>query len=225
MISGNRFELDTRIDVAIELNWVDTFTLSGNMLHFQAVMPGSSGILIRDGCANGAIVGNVIVSDRADNDLRGILVLNFQHPGTITNLVISDNVVSGVIGAIGVDRGSTGVVVANNRISGSNAQASVGIRIVDASGVLVNGNIISAMTQAMAMGMGDRPASGLRNIVVEHNRFDRCGGDGQALIAAIVPLSGWAAKELLIRDNTAVDSVAGSRQIDPVFFFAGDGER
>ncbi|WP_242410740.1 right-handed parallel beta-helix repeat-containing protein [Magnetospirillum gryphiswaldense] len=218
MISGNRFELDTRIDVAIELNWVDTFTLSGNMLHFQAVMPGSSGILIRDGCANGAIVGNVIVSDRADNDLRGILVLNFQHPGTITNLVISDNVVSGVIGAIGVDRGSTGVVVANNRISGSNAQASVGIRIVDASGVLVNGNIISAMTQAMAMGMGDRPASGLRNIVVEHNRFDRCGGDGQALIAAIVPLSGWAAKELLIRDNTAVDSVAGSRQIDPVFF-------
>lgn len=222
-ISGNRFEFDTRVDAAIELNWVDTFTLSGNTLHFQAAMPGSSGILIRDGCANGAIVGNVIVSDRADNDLRGILLLNFQHPGTISNLVISDNVVSGVIGAIGVDRGSTGVVVASNRISGSNAPASVGIRVVDASGVVVNGNMISAMAKAMTMGMGDRPASGLRNIVVERNRFDRCGDDGQALIAAIVPETGWTATDVLIRDNTAVGSVAGSRQIDSVFFTdAGD---
>jgi hypothetical protein len=222
-IADNRFEFDTRVDAAIELNWVDTFTLSGNTLHFQAAMPGSSGILIRDGCTNGAIVGNVIVSDRADNDLRGILLLNFQHPGTISNLIIADNVVSGVIGAIGVDRGSAGVVVANNRISGSNAPASVGIRVVDASGVVVNGNMISAMAKAMTMGMGDRPASGLRNIVVERNRFDRCGDDGQALIAAIVPETGWTATDVLIRDNTAVGSVAGSRQIDQVFFTdAGD---
>lgn len=222
-ISGNRFEFETPVDVGIELNWVDSFTISANTLHFQATMPGSSGILIRDGCANGTIVGNVITSDRADNDLRGILVLNFRHPGTMTNLVIADNVVSGVNGAIGADRGSTGVVIANNRISGSNAPTSVGVRVVDASGVQVSGNMISAMAHAMTLGMGDHPASGLRNIMVERNHFDHCGGDGQALIAALVPSSGWVATGLLVRDNIAVDSVAGTRHADSIFF-AGIGQ-
>lgn len=222
-ISGNRFDLDTPIDIAIELNWIDTFTVNANTLLFQAAMQGSVGILIRDGSANGVVGSNVIVCDRADNDLRGILVLNFHHPQTIHNLVIADNVVSGLFAAIGADRGSIGLVIANNRISGTGSAGSSGIRIVDASAVAVSGNLISAMNQAVVMGVGDQPLSRLRNVVVERNRFEQCGGGGLALIGAIIPSARQkgAMTAVLIRDNTAVDSVDGSGQIDPALIADG----
>jgi hypothetical protein len=214
-ISRNRFDFTTFIDAAIELNWVDAFTVEANTLHFQAVMPGSTGILIRDGSAHGAIVGNIITSATAEASLRGILVLNFRHPGRIHDLVIAENVISGVSGAIAADRGSDGVVIANNRIVGRSDREGFGIRVVDAQAVLVSGNMVAAMAQAVVVGHGDQPESALRDVVVERNRFSRCGAAGQALIGAVYPPSGLSAVHLAIRDNSTVDTLPGSALIDP----------
>lgn len=215
-VSRNRFDFAGAVDVGIELNWVEAFVVSGNTMHFHAAIKDSAAVLVRDGCSDGVISGNVITSGSPEGTLRGIVALNFRHPARIRNLLIADNVVSGFAGAIVADRGSTGVLIAGNRISGRGDGSGFGIRVVDAAGVGVSGNMISAMGRAILLGHGDQPESGLRDVVVERNRFLGCGGGGQSLIAAELPASGLRAEGLVIRDNGASATTPGSLPLDAV---------
>lgn len=213
-ISGNRFHLTAPVDAAIETNWVEGFTIAGNVVDIQAALDNSSAILIRDGCAKGVVGGNVITSDSAVASLRGIALLNFQHPGNIRDVVVAGNVVSGIAGAIAIDRGSSGIVVADNRISGRDLPGAFGVRVVDAESVRISGNMISDSRHAVLLGHGDQPRSALRDVVVERNHFIRCGGDGAALVAALHPDSGLIAEAVDIRDNTVAAPAAGSPLVD-----------
>jgi hypothetical protein len=213
-VSHNRFDFSSAVDVGVELNWVETFVVSGNTLHFHAAIKDSAAILVRDGCADGVINGNIITSSSEEETLRGIVVLNFRHPGHIRNLMIVGNVVSGFAGAIVADRGSNGVIIADNRISGRGDGSGFGIRVVDVAGVQVSGNMISAMGRAVLLGHGDQPESALRDVVVERNRFLGCGGGGLALISAELPATGLVAEGLVIRDNIASGTSQGSPAMD-----------
>jgi hypothetical protein len=199
-VASNRFEFSTPVDAAIELNWVESFTISKNTLHFHATMPGSTGMLIRDGSHNGTISENSITSDTPEASLRGILLLNFSHPDRISNIVVSGNILSGVAGAIAADRGTSGVVIANNRIHGGSEPGSFGVRIADAAEVMVSGNLITFMRNAVTLGHGDQAASDLRGILVEGNYIRECGGQGLYLIAALLagPAKG---SDVTIRGN------------------------
>lgn len=214
-ISHNRFDVSTPIDAAIEINWVDSFAIAGNTMHFQATVPGSTAILIRDGCVHGTVSANVVTSDTIRDDLHGILALNFTHPGRVSDIVISDNVLSGVSAAIAADRGSEGIVISGNRITGTGTSGSFGIRVVDASDVLISANTIDLAKRAVVLGRGDLPPSGLRNVVVEHNVFRRCGGGDQALISTTGPAVDPIADALIFRGNIALDNAGNGPLLAP----------
>ena len=74
--------------------------------------------------------------------------------------------------------------------------------------------MISAMGMAMTLGHGDQPDSGLRDVVIERNRFFGCGGGGQAVIAAVYPQSGLKVERVLIRDNQTTATSEGSPELD-----------
>lgn len=221
-ISRNHFHFSAHVDAGIETNWVENFVIAGNVMDFQTALEGSTAILIRDGSAAGAVTGNIISSVSDQADFRGILLLNFEHPNQIRDVVITANVISGVPGAIAADRGSSGVIIADNRIRGRNRAGGFGIRIVDARDVRVQGNAISSTVHAIALGHGDQPLSGLERVTVEHNQFSDCGGPGKAMIAALYPPSGLAAREVIIRGNTVFSPLPGSILLDPALEWRDD---
>ncbi|OJX67158.1 right-handed parallel beta-helix repeat-containing protein [Magnetospirillum sp. 64-120] len=216
-ISDNRFDLTAPVDAAIETNWIEGFSIAGNIVDIRSALPDSAAILIRDGSAKGVVGGNVISSDSDLDSLRGIALLNFQHPGRITDVVVAGNVVSGVAGAIAVDRGSSGVVVADNRLRGRDLPGGFGVRVVDAEAVRVSGNMISDSRHAVLLGHGDQPQSALRDVVVEHNHFLRCGGGGSAIVGALHPDGGLVAEAVEIRHNVVTAAAAGSPLLDPAW--------
>lgn len=214
-ISHNRFDFTTPVDVAIEVNWAENFTIANNIMHFHATMPGSTAILIRDGSTVGMITGNVLSSSTDDPTLRGILALNFSHPGEITDLVVSANLISGIAGAISADRGVRGMMITGNRIVGRGVKDSFGIRVVDARNVRVLGNTVSAMNQGVIVGNGDDWDYAPHDVAIEHNYFSRCGGHGRALIGPVETVSSLTLGDMSIRHNSAVETLSGSPVIDP----------
>lgn len=215
-VSGNHFDFATPVDVAIELNWVEGFTVAGNLVHFRMAVPDSCAILLRDGCVGGTVAGNTVSASASQPELQGICLVNFAHPGRLRDIAITGNVLSGISRAISVDRGATGVVVAANRIHGGIPQGLCGIRVVDAAHVLVSGNMVSAMAQAVAIGAGSHPLSGVSAVAVEENHFSRCGG-APYLVASAIAGERVAGDRLTIRANRAFDTLPATLGlVDPL---------
>lgn len=214
-ISHNQFHFSQPVDAAIELNWVEGFSVTGNILDFKTAIPGTTGILVRDGCNSGTIASNSLTSSVSEGGLRGIVLVNFAHPATIANVAVTGNSLTGLAKAIGVDRGSVGVVVVGNRIEGRGGRQ--GIWINDARDVLASGNLISSMAHGMTIGHGDLPTSSTSGVTIEGNRFNGCGSVGGAVIRAALPEDRASLDDLVIRGNTAGDMPPGvTGLIDPI---------
>lgn len=218
IISGNLFDYASPVDVGIELNWVEEFIVSANTIRFSYSVPMSSGILIRDGSKNGVVSSNILSSTTREPTLRGIAVVNFQHPQQIHNVLIKDNVLEGISESIAIDRGSTGIIVSGNRISGNRSERDslvpppdgrgFGIRIVDSRDTQVTDNLISDVPYGILVGVGDRPESRLDNIFVERNRFIRCGTADAAAIMQSTELPADRLGALTISGNGQDGSAA-----------------
>lgn len=215
-VTGNHFDFGTPVDVAVELNWVEGFTVAGNLIHFRMALPESTAILLRDGCAGGTVAGNTVSATTSEFELRGIGLVNFAHPGQIRDVTVTGNVLTGISRAIAVDRGSSGIVVSANRIDGGLQPGQCGIRVVDAAHVLVLGNMISAMRQAVVIGAGTHGLSRFSAVAVEENHFSGCGG-APYLIASATTGERVAGDRLTIRANRAFDTLAATvGLIDPL---------
>jgi len=183
VVAGNVFTIDTAVDVCVELNWVDGFSVADNLFDIGASVAGSTGVLLRDGCRAGTVSANSFI-DRAGNErLAAIALVNFADPGFIEDVTVTGNTVRGFSWrAIDVDRGARGIVVSGNRISGGDRTTNEAIRIVDARDVLVTGNAVTGALYPVVLSSGDGPEAGLRAVTVSGNQFTDCGGGG-ALVA------------------------------------------
>lgn len=169
-IQDNRFEIEAAIDALVELNWVEGFAISGNQMIFDGGLPGSSAILLRDGCRAGTVAGNVLVERSGADRIGGILLLNFANPGRVEEIAVSDNVLTGFRWrAIAADRGSRGVTISGNRIAG----AGEAVRVADAQDVHVTGNSVADSRHPVLIA-----AATSRDVTVSGNHFIRCGGAG-----------------------------------------------
>lgn len=206
-ISHNMFDFVSPVDAAIELNWTQNFTITGNIIQFRAAIAHSTAVLLRDGVRAGTVSTNVIASTSPEKELRGIVLVNFSD-GTIEDVTIASNTLTGVPHAILVDRGSRGVQVSSNRIAGSADLGVAGIRIVDAEEVIAHGNLISGMRRAIEIGAGSSPVSRVRAVEILNNVFSRCGGSEQPLVA----LAGGAETlfDLVLRANRAIAPLPGT---------------
>lgn len=214
-ISNNQFHYDSLVDSAIELNWCHGFTISENSLRYRVSMPQTAAILVRDGCQSGVISGNMVVAEAPQQGLSGISLLNFAHPGHIKQVVISNNVLSGLHTAVAIDRGATTVMASNNQISGPATPGSVAFRVIDAQAVSVQSNMVSDVGHGVLIGYGDRPQSGLRAVAITGNHFLRCG-QGGAVIAAVLPVPERpdGVEHLLIAGNQLLDTHPGALLLD-----------
>lgn len=178
VVADNVFDIADAVDACIELNWVDGFTIAGNIMTFAGAVRGSSGILLRDGCRGGSVTGNSL-RDASGEQVVAIDLVNFADPGTIEDVAISGNTVLGFTWrGIAVDRGSRGVVVSGNRLSGGGRLLAEAVRLADAAEVLVSSNAVSDAVAPIVLAGGDGVAAGLRTVSITGNLFSRCGGDG-----------------------------------------------
>ncbi|HLO78209.1 MAG TPA: right-handed parallel beta-helix repeat-containing protein, partial [Magnetospirillum sp.] len=207
-VSHNTFEFLSPVDAAIELNWVENFVVAGNTIQFRNAQPFSSGILLRDGTKAGTVSANVITNTAPEKELRGVALLNFGTGGTIEDVVVASNTLSGVPHAIAADRGSRGILISGNRIAGSHDLGVTGIRIMDADGVIADGNLISAMRHALVIGAGSGDGSRTRAVHIANNVFTGCGGDRHALVA----LEGAPERlsDVVVRANRTIAPLPGT---------------
>jgi hypothetical protein len=200
-IADNLFDVDTYVDACMELNWVDGFAITGNVVTLTGAVDHTSGLLLRDGCRAGAVTGNVFVDASGHGRTVAVALVNFAHPGTIEDVVLTGNVVRGFRWrGIAIDRGSRGIVVASNRIAGGAAPTGEALRIADAADVAVTGNAVEDAVHGVRIAVGDTPASALRDVRIVGNRFRGCGGAGAVVEGETAPLD---VEGLVVRDNAA----------------------
>ncbi|MFY7960348.1 MAG: glycosyl hydrolase family 28-related protein [Elsteraceae bacterium] len=205
VVIGNQFDVRTDVDAMLELNWVQGFVIANNSFRFAGALPESTSILVRDGVRSGSIAGNSFVNETSER-VAGVVLVNFAHPGTIEDVTITGNSIQGYgWRGISVDRGSRGVVVSANRISGDPRIMAEGIRVVDAKNVLVVGNLLSRIARPIQLGAGEGPHAGLAAVAIRGNLIVDCGGFGPLIEDGLA-----AAVEVALIDNEVRDSRPGT---------------
>lgn len=204
-IADNRCEIDTSIDACIELNHVDGFRIAGNHIHVRSGAPGSSAMLIRDGSRRGVITGNVLVETGHMPDQAGILLVNFQNPGTQEDIAITHNSIAGFgWRSIGIDRGSRGVLVANNRVSATTRPLECAVRVAAAQHVRIEALLVSDATLALA-GFGTTVENRIEDLVASGVHMVRCGGTD-----APISFAGALTSRVRLSNLRLVDPIPGT---------------
>ncbi|MBU2091029.1 MAG: right-handed parallel beta-helix repeat-containing protein, partial [Alphaproteobacteria bacterium] len=217
-IANNRFHVDAMVDALIELNWVRSFTITGNSGVFDSALPDSSAMLIRDGAVDGVISANSFVNRSGVERVVGIILVNFVDPGEVSGIVITGNSLRGFSRAgIAVDRGSNTVIVQGNRIEGP---GNAGIRIAAASNVLVANNLLSGLQTAIQLA-ARTPGAPTRGVQLTGNRITDSGGDGACLIDVDGDLID--VQDLLITHTAVHSPRAGTKALASGRFRKADG--
>ncbi|WP_313387562.1 glycosyl hydrolase family 28-related protein, partial [Rhodospirillum rubrum] len=208
IIEGNSFALATPVDACIELNWAEAFTITANTIVFDDALDGSSAILLRDGCKTGSVSANTLSDRTPGREVGGILLLNFADPGTVEDIVLAANSLSGFSWrAVAIDRGSRGIVVTGNRISGGGRTTKEAIRVAGARTVLIEGNVISgARFPVLLAGQG---SAAVGDISILGNFLADCGGEPGLIDASAAP----DLRGLVIGDTTITAPRPGTRAL------------
>lgn len=226
-ICDNHFRITASIDVCIETNYIDTFSINGN----NVVVSGTgsaTGVLIREYAIRGTISNNVLTNLSSSNsNTHAIALVRISAGGTQMYISITANVIYawGVTGTSGgaiiVSAGSSYIDISSNLIMGIAATAGnrirVAIEVSSSIRVDILDNRIHACTYILTLG------DGINALRVEGNSFTNVG-DG-AVAAIVDNVANQTMANMIYRNNTLLGIVAGTPSLISLSPSANTGNR
>lgn len=164
-VTGNVFDIKTNIDQCVELNWIDGLAVNANLCEIDAGVSIVSGhILLRDGCKNGTVTGNVSI-DNSGSGVEAITCTRFASPGTgtIETITIDGNASTGFTDGIQVGEGSSNITAADNTFD---AITGAAYKLAACSDVTVRGGEIRACGRVATLGTSGG-AKQMRRVTLE----------------------------------------------------------
>ena len=215
-VDRNSFYIDDNVDICVELNGCEAFTVNGNNIYVSG-SGNAVGILIRGDQAAGADteggeIGNNILINSAASDNDGISIVAFDSGDFQDQINVHDNQVLGswsvttAASAFKILKGSRRVNLIDNIVDGlGSTRVYRAFDIGECSDITVKGGTVRNADNVIRLSEGTNPATA--NIDIDGINLVACGASGGAMIATTggaIPLTGLA-----IRNNKARDSVGG----------------
>jgi hypothetical protein len=227
-ISNNTFVCNSGfLDDAIEVDYVEDFTISQNRIRLLGSSQVNCGILVRGDCKDGAVTGNTITTTATGATIAtGISVLRYAYPEAQRNITITGNSIADIkTKGIYLAQGTTNATVVGNTIEGRQQQMGDGILVVDTKGATISGNVIHGCNHAMRFAVGTDADAGVSGVHFTDNVVKSCGLSGASEFIIGTYTSGISVTNTRIEDNTVISPISGVTYFATTPWLAATGNR